>query len=115
MLSFGNMGELMRGAQGMQKKLAELQERLRGMTVTGESGGGAVRVTANGQGEVVRVEFDPAMVDKDRELLQGLMVAAVNQALARAREQSQKELSNLLGGFVPPGLAGLSDIIKPGG
>jgi len=107
--SLGNLADLMRGAQELQKKMAELEERLGGQTVEGRAGGDMVRVVANGRSEVVGIEIDPSlMTAEDREMLQELLVAAANQALARARELSQEEMRKVLGGLsLPPGMLNL--------
>ncbi len=111
----GNLGELMRGAKELQGKLEEARQVLAGKTVTGESGGGMVRVTATGANEIVRIEIDPAIsTDGDRDMLQDLIVAATNQALARSRELAQEEFGGLFGGMIPPGLADIGNIINPG-
>ena len=108
-----NLGELMRGAKEMQTKLADVQQRLAGRTADGEAGGGMVRVTANGNHEIVRVEIDPTIhTDDDREMLQELVVAATNQALGRTRELAQAELAAAFGGMIPPGMMGM---MNPGG
>ena len=103
----GNLGDLMRGAKELQEKMAEAQDSLAGMTVVGESGGGMVRVTVHGANEILAMDIDPDIsTDGDREMLQDLMVAATNTALAKARELAQTELGGMLGGVLPPGLMG---------
>jgi nucleoid-associated protein EbfC len=104
MMNLGDMGNLFRGAQELQKKFAELQERLGSVTATGEAGGGMVRAIANARGEIVRVTVDPSLGADDREMMEDLIVAATNQALARAKEAGQKEMAGVLGGIIPPGL-----------
>lgn len=105
----GNLANLLKGAQELQKKMAEVQERLAAETVEGSAGGGMVRIVANGRGEVVQIEIEPSLMNaEDREMLQDLVVAATNQALARAREQMQNEMTGLLGGLkLPPGMMNL--------
>lgn len=112
MESLGNLAKLMKGAQEVQRKFAELQERLAKETVEGSAGGDMVRVTANGRREIIRIEMDPSLMSaEDREMLQELIVAAVNQALSRARARAQQETEKLLGEYgLPPGMLNLSDM-----
>jgi DNA-binding YbaB/EbfC family protein len=101
--AFGNIGKLMQ----LPGKLKELQGKLAGMTAEGESGGGLVKVTATCAGQIAAVRIDPeVLASPDREMLEDLVTAAVNQALARARETAAEEARRTLGDLVPPGLAG---------
>lgn len=93
-------------AQAVQEKLRAAQERLASRTAEGSSGGGLVTAVANGRQELVSVRIDPAAVDpRDVGMLEDLIVAAVNQALARARELVGREMASLAGGLIP-GLGG---------
>jgi hypothetical protein len=100
-----NWKNLMREAQKMQAKIARMQEELRQKTVEATSGGGMVRVICNGQQEVLSVVIDPELLEeKDVEMLQDLILVAVNEALNRSRELAQEELAKITGGLNIPGL-----------
>ncbi|MCS7242166.1 MAG: YbaB/EbfC family nucleoid-associated protein [Candidatus Caldatribacterium sp.] len=89
----------------MQAKLAKMQEELRQRIVEATSGGGMVRVSCNGQQEIVRITIDPELLEeKDVEMLQDLILVAVNEALNRSREMMQEELAKITGGLNIPGL-----------
>ncbi|GAB6035923.1 YbaB/EbfC family nucleoid-associated protein [Fundidesulfovibrio butyratiphilus] len=99
------MNDLLRQAQAMQKKMANLQEELSKKTVEASSGGGMVTVVASGGQDVVSIVIDKAAVDpSDVEMLQDLVLAAVNDALKKARELQQSEMSAITGGMKIPGL-----------
>jgi|UniRef100_A0A7V3YIA0 DNA-binding YbaB/EbfC family protein len=100
-----NWKNLMKEAQKMQAKIARMQEELRQKTVEATSGGGMVRVICNGQQEVLSVVIDPELLEeKDVEMLQDLILVAVNEALNRSRELAQEELAKITGGLNIPGL-----------
>ena len=102
---FGGMGGLLKQAQEMQSKLAKVQEDLAHKTVDATAGGGMVSVTVNGQLAVTAIKIDPSVIDaEDAEMLQDLIMAAVNEGLRRAREMVSEEMSKLTGGFKIPGL-----------
>ncbi len=100
-----NLGQMMRQAQEMQAKMAELQDQLAATEVTGVSGGGMVRVITNGKGEMRSVKIDPALVDTDEiGVLEDLIVAAVNDARSKAEAASAERMRELTGGLaLPPG------------
>ena len=107
MKGFGDMAKLMKQAQEMQTKFAEAQERIAQLEAEGTAGAGMVRATASGQGEVKRLTVDPSLLDGsyEKEVLEDLIVAAVNDAVRRAREAGQKELEKLTEGMgLPPGM-----------
>ena len=101
-----NLGNLMKQAQQMQEKMAELQERLGAMEVVGTAGGGMVQVTLNGKGDARRVRIDPALVKpEDVAVLEDLLVAASNDAKAKVETLAQDEMRKLTGGLsLPPGM-----------
>lgn len=106
---FGNLGNLaafVKSAQEMQKRVADVQEVLKAAKVEGSAGGDLVRVTANGKGDIERISIDPSLLKpEEKEALEELCSAAVNQAVARARELAQAEMARLMGGLdLPPGL-----------
>jgi hypothetical protein len=99
------MNELVRQAQVMQRKMAEMQADLAAKTVEATSGGGMVTAVANGAQEIVSLKVDKAAVDpEDVEMLQDLVLAAVNDALKKARDMQQSEMSAITGGLKMPGL-----------
>ena len=100
----GGLGNLMRQAQEMQANLKKVQEELAGMEVTGESGGGMVQVTMTGRHDVRRVRIAEDLMT-DREMLEDLIAAAVNDAVRRVESESQGRLSGLTAGLnLPPGM-----------
>ena len=99
------MGNLMKQAQKLQSKMMKLQEELADKTVETTSGGGMVRVVANGRQQVVSIEIEKEVVDpQDIEMLQDLVLAAVNDALVKSQEMVQSEMGKLTGGVNIPGL-----------
>jgi len=100
--------ELMKSLSGMKQKLEELQERLSNITVEGTSGGGVVKVTANCRQELLDVKFDPSLFDPpDRELIEDLVIAAVNDALKKSTTKAAEQFSSIAGGIDPSILKGL--------
>lgn len=102
---FGNnMGELMKQAQKMQEQLQKQQEALASKEVTGESGAGMVRVVMNGRHDVRKVTLDPSLLSEEKELLEDLLAAAVNDAVRKVEEQNRSAMSNMAAGMgLPPG------------
>lgn len=100
-----NMKDLMQQAQGLQAKVAALQEELADRIVTGSAGGGMVKVEATGTQEIVSVQIEQELLSsEDQELMQDLIVAAVNDALKKSRELMTEEMSKLTGGLRLPGM-----------
>jgi len=103
-----NMGNLMKQAQQFQNRMAKLQEELGEKTVEASAGGGMVTVVANGRQEIVSVEIDPEVVDpEDVEMLKDLVLAAVNDALSRAKNMVNEEMGKLTQGLNLPNIPGL--------
>lgn len=99
------MGKMMKQVQQMQAKMVKMQEELAQRTLEATAGGGAVRVTANGKQEIVDIKIEPSAVDpEDVEMLEDLILAAVNEALRQVQEMNNNELSKLTGGINLPGL-----------
>lgn len=99
----GNIAQLMQQAQKVQENLKKAQEELAGLEVTGEAGGGLVRVSMNGRHQVRRVEIDPEVAD-DREMVEDLVAAAINDAVKRIETETRERMSGLTGGLpMPPG------------
>jgi len=100
-----NINQLMKQAKKMQAKMAELQAELEQKTVESSAGGGMVKVIANGKQEILSITIDPEVVNaEDIEMLQDLILAAVNDALRKAQEMVAEEMSKLTGGLKIPGL-----------
>jgi len=96
----------MKEAQKMQAKIAKMQEELKEKTVEASSGGGMVKVVCDGQQNIVSIEIEPELLEeKDVEMLQDLILAAVNDALRRSREIAEEEMGKITGGLNFPGLA----------
>jgi len=99
------MGNMLKQAQKLQGKMAKMQEELAQKTVEASAGGGMVKVVANGQQQIVSIEIEKEVVDpEDVDMLQDLVLAAVNDALARAQEMASSEMGKLTGGLNIPGL-----------
>ena len=107
-MNFGNMGQMMKQVQKMQKEISRLQQQLEERTVEATAGGGVVKVTVNGKQEVLEVELAPEVVDpEDIEMLQDLIIAATNEALREAQDMVNREMAKITGGLNIPGLPGL--------
>lgn len=99
-----NIGEMMKQVQAMQSRMAEMQAKLEQSTVTGQSGGGMVKVTMTGEKKVTAVAIDRQVVNPDDvEMLQDLIVAALTEASARVDEQVKDKIGSLTGGMKLPG------------
>ena len=100
----GNIGNMMKQAQMLQANMQKVQAEIAAMEVTGESGGGMVKVTMNGKHEARRVQIDPAVPLDDREMLEDLVAAAINDASQRVEQETQQRMSSVMGGMnLPPG------------
>lgn len=100
-----NLSQMLKQAQEMQSKMAEMQTALEQIEVTGQSGGGLVSVTVTGKGEMKKVKIDPKLADPNEvEVLEDLIVAAAKDAKAKADAQMAEQMSKLTGGLsLPPG------------
>ncbi|MGE5146836.1 MAG: YbaB/EbfC family nucleoid-associated protein [Candidatus Eiseniibacteriota bacterium] len=99
-----NLGQLMKQAQAMQSKMAEMQAQLETVEMTGAAGGGMVELTLNGKGDVKRVKIDKSAVDPaEVEILEDLIVAAFNDARAKVNAHTESEMQKLTGGLNLPG------------
>ena len=99
------LGNILKQAQQMHTKIAQLQEEMAAKTVEGSSGGGMVNIVMNGKQEIVSVRIDPEVVNReDVEMLQDLIVAAVNEAIRKSHEMMQEEMKQITGGLSIPGL-----------
>jgi len=99
-----DLGELMKQAQQMQEQMRKQQEELANAEVTGESGAGMVKVTMTGRHDVRGVEIDPSLLSEDKEILEDLLAAAVNDAVRRVENLNKDNMANMASGFgMPPG------------
>ena len=97
-------GNMMKQAMALQANMKKAQEEIAAMEVVGESGGGIVKVTMNGKHEVKRVQIEPQVVSEDREMLEDLIAAAINDAVNKVDQQTQARMANVMGGInLPPG------------
>ena len=99
------MGKMMKQAQQLQSKMLKLQEEMADKTVETSSGGGMVKVVANGRQQILSIQIEQEVVDPDDvEMLQDLILAAINDALIKSQEIATQEMSKLTGGLNIPGL-----------
>ncbi len=99
------LGDMMKQAQKLQSKMMELQEEMASKTVEATAGGGMVTVVVNGKQEIVSLSIDPDVVDRHEiEMLQDLIIAAVNEGIRRAQQIWAEEMKKLTGGMAIPGL-----------
>ena len=104
-MKMGDIGGLLKQMQQMQSKVDELQKEMESLSVEGSAGGGMVKAICNGKHELQSIEIDPEVIDpSDPEMLQDLIVAAVNQARQKAAEAQSEKMSELTGGLNIPGL-----------
>lgn len=101
----GNMGNMMKKVQKLQADMAKLQEDLKTRTLDATAGGGAVKITVNGEKQVLSVKIDPAAVDpEDMEMLEDMIMAAVNEAIKKVDDLMAQEMGKLTGGMKLPGM-----------
>ena len=101
-----NIGNMMKQAQQLQKKMSEAQEKLNSIEVEGVSGGGMVKVIATAKGEIKRIMLDESLMSKDeKEMTEDLIVAAINDAKLKGEVAAQEEMKSVTGGIpLPPGM-----------
>jgi nucleoid-associated protein EbfC len=98
------LGNLMQQAQKMQEDLKKAQEELAAMQVVGESGGGLVQITMSGKREARRVVIDPSLVGEDRDMLEDMVAAAINDAVNKVNKMKKEKMSEVTAGLpIPPG------------
>ena len=101
----GNMGNMLKQAQQMQANMQRAQAEIAALEVTGEAGGGMAKVVMTGKHEVRRVVLDKALPTDDREMLEDLIAAAINDAVQKVEKVSQEKMSSVMGGMnLPPGM-----------
>ncbi|OEU64433.1 MAG: nucleoid-associated protein [Desulfuromonadales bacterium C00003094] len=99
------LGNIMKQAQQMQQKMARMQEELQSREVEASAGGGMVTATVNGAQQLVALKMEPSVIDpEDVEMLQDLVMAAVNEAVKKSQAMAQEEMSKITGGMNIPGL-----------
>ena len=97
-------GNMMKQAMALQANMKKAQEEIANMEVVGESGGGMVKVTMTGKHEVKRVQIEPQVSSEDREMLEDLIAAAINDAVNKVETQTQQRMSSVMSGVaLPPG------------
>lgn len=101
-----NLGQMMKQAQEIQTQISDMQERLADVEVTGRAGGGLVEVTLNGKNEARRIKIDPSLAGADDiQVLEDLLVAAINDARGKVEATAQEKMSEITGGLqLPPGM-----------
>ena len=102
----GDMGKMMKAAQEMQGKMAQLQEDMASITVQGESGAGLVKATATAKGDLTALDIDPSIFSaEEKEVVEDLILAAIKDAQSRAADRAQEEMAKLTEGLgLPPGM-----------
>ncbi len=101
----GGLQGMMKQIQKMQAEMEKVQAELANKTVTEESGGGMVKATANGKKEIISIEIEDEVINsEDKEMLEDLIVAAVNKALESAGKMAEEEMANITRGMIPPGM-----------
>jgi nucleoid-associated protein EbfC len=98
----GNIGNMMRQAQALQANMQKAQAEIASLEITGEAGGGMVKITINGRHEARRVQIEPAVFGDDREMLEDLLAAAFNDAVHKLEAASQAKMASLMGGLQLP-------------
>ncbi|WP_106478579.1 YbaB/EbfC family nucleoid-associated protein [Phytohalomonas tamaricis] len=100
----GGMGNLMKQAQEMQEKMQQVQEEIAQQEVQGEAGAGMVKITMNGRHDVTKVELDPSVMEEDKDFLEDLLAAAVNDAVRKVETNSKSKMEDITNGMnLPPG------------
>ena len=108
MFNKGNMTGMLKQAREIQKKIEDVQSELEDLVVEADSGGGMVKVVSNGKQEILDLTIDPEALKEEKELLEDLIISAVNKALTQSQEESQNRMNavtgNMLGGIKIPGM-----------
>ena len=114
--NLGNLGALLKQAQEMGTRMQEINDQMRARRVTGHAGGGMIEVEVNGLGEIVRLQIDPQLVEhREREMIEDLIPAAVNDAQAKAKQLHAEAMQELTEGVNIPGLSDAMSKFTGGG
>jgi DNA-binding YbaB/EbfC family protein len=100
MIPKGGLDNFMKQFGKLQQQMEEAQRELADLTVTGSAGGGMVNVVANGKQEIISIKIDPEILSDDLEMVEDMIVAAINQALTKSQELSQQKMASLSGGLL---------------
>tara|TARA_Y100001970_G_scaffold50742_1_gene64199 strand:+ start:1890 stop:2207 length:318 start_codon:yes stop_codon:yes gene_type:complete len=100
----GGMGGLMKQAQQMQKKMAQIQSEIDSLEISGESGGGMVKVVVSGKKNILSVDINPDAITDDKEMLEDLILVAINDAIKKVDDISKEKMGSVTGGMNVPGL-----------
>ncbi len=101
----GGMQGMLKQVQKMQEEMQKVQNQLGNLTVSEEAGGGMIKATANGNKDIIAIEIDPQVIKpEEKEILEDLVVAAVNKALQSASKLAEEEMAKVTKGMIPPGL-----------
>jgi DNA-binding YbaB/EbfC family protein len=103
-MSIGDLGNIMKQAQQLQERLSQVQDTVARRTVEASAGGGMVKVVVNGKHELLSLTLDPAVLKEDVELVQDLVIAAVNEGIRNAQKMVAEEMTKATGGLKIPGL-----------
>ena len=105
MFNKGGMGNIMKQAQKMQEDMQRAQEEIAKAEVTGESGAGLIKIVMNGRHDVRKVEIDAALMSEDKDMLEDLVAAAINDAVRKVEEHSRSKMDKITAGMpMPPGM-----------
>ena len=96
----GNMSKLLKQAKDMQEQIEEAQSQLSELIIEADSGGGMVSVKVNGKQEIIELDIDPDAISEDKEMLEDLIISAMNKALSRSRADSQEKMNSIAGGMM---------------
>lgn len=101
----GGMQGMLKQVQKLQQEMAKVQNELGNLTITEEAGGGMIKATANGNREIISIEIEPqVIISEEKEILEDLVVAAVNKALQSAAKLAEEEMAKVTKGLIPPGM-----------
>ena len=108
MFNKGNMSNMLKQAQQVQKQIEDVQNELDDLNINGESGGGMVKATVNGKMELLNLDLQNEIFEEDKDLIEDLIISAINNALTKAQEESQSRMNavtgGMLGGMKIPGM-----------
>ena len=96
----GNMSKLLKQAQDVQKQIEQVQNQLSDMIIESEAGGGMIKVKVNGKQEVLELSIDQTTLEEDKEVIEDLIVSALNKALSKAQADSQEKMNSVTGGMM---------------